>query len=316
MSTQTLSSLNLLVPLDGSPLAEQALPLARMLAGLVPTSVHLLRVIPPSLVATLVRHEGVLLGAAGDDLGDGEEQADSMREALQGEAEGYLEQVAGSLAGQVRHVGYEVAFGTPADQIVAAASRHEDSIIVMATHGKGGLLRWALGSVTTRVLQSTGHPVLVARGGKIADADAPLPTLKRIMVALDGSITAERALPLATNLAQAAHADLLLTQVIDPVDAPIATLSASEATGRLRELAFGYLDHISGERSREVGGRHITTSVPVGHVAEEIVEEAARKNIDLIVLGRHGLGGAQPAFLGGTAQKVSQASAVPLLVAG
>ncbi len=316
MSTQTLSSLNLLVPLDGSPLAEQALPLARMLAALAPTSVHLLRVIPPTVVATLVRHEGVLLAAAGDTLGDSEEQAESMREALQSEAEAYLEQVVDTIAGQVRDVDYEVAFGTPAEQIVAAASRHGDTMIVMATHGKGGLLRWALGSVTTRVLQSTGHPVLVARGGKIGAVSADPPTLRRIMVALDGSITAERALPLATKLAQAAHADLLLTQVIDPVDAPIATLTASEATGRLRELAFGYLDHVSGENAREVGGRHITTSVPVGHVAEEIVEEAARKHIDLIVLGRHGLGGAQPAFLGGTAEKVSQASAVPLLVAG
>ena len=68
-------------------------------------------------------------------------------------------------------------------------------------------------------------------------------------------------------------------------------------------------------RDRGVG-RPITTTVPVGHVAEEIVEEAARKHIDLIVLGRHGLSGAQPTFLGGTAQKVSQASTVPLLVVG
>lgn len=311
MSKPTVSSLTLLVPLDGSPLAEQALPLARMLASLLPTSIHLLRVISPSLVSTLVRHEAVLLAAAGDTLGDQDEQVDQMREGLQAEAESYLEGQANLLSTQVgaSTIDYEVAFGTPAEQIVAAAARYGDSMIVMATHGKGGLLRWALGSVTTRVLQSTSHPVLVARGV------SGEPKLRRVMVALDGSLTAERALPMASSLARAAHAEVLLTQVLDPVDAPIATLAASEATGRLREIAFAYLDKTAEQITRDVG-RHVTTSVPVGHVAEEIVEEAARKHIDLIVLGRHGLGAAPPAFLGGTAEKVSQSSNVPLLVAG
>ncbi|NNJ08745.1 universal stress protein [Chloroflexales bacterium ZM16-3] len=315
MSTQTLSSLNLLVPLDGSPLAEQAIPLARMLATLAPTSVHLLRVIPPSVVSSLVRHEAVLLGAAGDTLGDPDEQAEAMQEALQAEAETYLEHQAEAIMAHAKNIDYAVAFGMPAEQIVSAAARYTDSIIVMATHGKGGLLRWALGSVTTRVLQATGHPVLVARGAKTGESPATEPALRRIMVALDGSLTAERALPLATSLARAAHADMLLAQVIDPVDSPIATLTASEATGRLRELAFGYLDRTAEQITRHVG-KHVTTTVPVGHVAEEIVEEAARKHIDMIVIGRHGLGGALPAFLGGTAEKVSQASAVPLLIAG
>lgn len=315
MSKQTVSSLNLLVPLDGSPLAEQALPFVRMLAALAPASVHLLRVIPPALVTNLVRHEAVLLSAAGDTLGDHEEQMDRMREVLQAEADEYLEQRIGTIAEYVRDIHAEVRFGTPAEQIAAAATELSDSMIVMATHGKGGLLRWALGSVTTRVLQTTGHPVLVVRGTEVDPHSEKEPKLRRIMVALDGSPTAERSLPLATSLARLAHADVLLAQVIDPVDVPIATLSADAATGRLRELAFGYLDHIAEEIAKDAG-HHVSTTVPVGHIAEEIVEEATRKHIDLIVLGRHGLGGVKPAFIGGTAEKVSQASAVPLLVAG
>jgi len=316
MSKQTVSSLTLLVPLDGSPLAEQALPFARMLASLVPTSIHLLRVIPPALVTTLMRHEAVLLGAAGDTLGDQEEQLDQMREALQAEASAYLEHEAEGLVELAGKVEHEVVFGTPAEQIVAAAARHEGSLIVMATHGKGGLLRWALGSVTARVLQTTGHPVLVTRGSEAGASSTATPSLRRIMVALDGSITAERALPLATGLARAAHADLLLAQVIDSIDAaPLAARAVGDSTGRLRELAFSYLDRVAEGITRDVG-RHVTTSVPVGHVAEEIVEEAARKHIDLIVMGRQGLGSAPAAFLGGTAEKVSQASGVPLLIAG
>jgi len=314
MSKQTVSSLTLLVPLDGSPLAEQALPFVRTLAALVPTRVHLLRVISPSLLRSVVRHEAVLLGAAGDTLGDQEEQADQMREALQAEAESYLERLAGTIAAQAKEVRQEVLFGLPAEQVVAAAARLGDTMIVMATHGKGGLLRWALGSVTTRVLQLTARPVLVVRG-TTAGPVAEDPALRRIMVALDGSLEAERALPLAAGLAHVAHADMLLAQVIDPTSAPIATLAADESTNRLREMAFHYLDHIAGGLAGDVD-RPITTTVPVGHVAEEIVEEAARTHIDLIVLGRHGLSGAQPSLMGGTAQKVSQASTVPLLVVG
>ncbi len=314
MSTQTVSSLTLLVPLDGSALAEQALPIVRTLAALVPTKVHLLRVIAPSVVRNVVRHEAVLLGVAGDTLGDQEEQADQMREALQAEAESYLQAEADTLNGQVAEVHQEVVFGLPAEQIVDIAARLGESMIVMATHGKSGLLRWALGSVTTRVLQLTAHPVLLARGSNISQT-AQAPALRRIMVALDGSIEAERTLPLAAGLARVADADLLLAQIVAPDSAPIAALTGDHATGRLRELAFSYLDHIAQEMSQDAG-RRITTTVPVGHVAEEIVEEAARKHIDLIVLGRHGMSGAQPAFLGGTAQKVSQASTVPLLVVG
>ncbi|MEI6775754.1 MAG: universal stress protein [Chloroflexales bacterium] len=314
MSTQTVSSLTLLVPLDGSALAEQALPIVRSLAALVPTKVHLLRVIAPSLVRSVVRHEAVLLGVAGDTLGDQDEQADQMREALQAEAESYLQAEADTLNGQVAEVHQEVVFGLPAEKIVEIAARLGESMIVMATHGKSGLLRWALGSVTTRVLQLTAHPVLLARGSDISQT-AQAPALRRIMVALDGSIEAERTLPLAAGLARVADADILLAQVVAPDNTPIAALTADHATGRLRELAFSYLDHVAQEMSQEAG-RRITTTVPVGHVAEEIVEEAARKHIDLIVLGRHGMSGAQPAFLGGTAQKVSQASTVPLLVVG
>ncbi|EFO80694.1 UspA domain-containing protein [Oscillochloris trichoides DG-6] len=309
-----MSSLNLLVPLDGSPLAEQALPFAQMLAGLVPTTIRLLRVIPPGLVNNLVRYEAVLLGAAGDTMGDRDEQQENMREALQSEAETYLKHHADVLAEHANKVEIEVAFGTPADQIVAIAQRSPETMIVMATHGKSGLLRWALGSVTTRVLQQSTHSTLVVRGAEEGVRPAS-PSLRRMMVCLDGSITAERALPLATGLAHVARAEVLLSQVIDPVEAPIATLSTDAATGRLRELAFGYLDHIAEGIARDVG-RHVTTSVPVGYVAEEIVEEAARKHIDMIVIGRQGVGSSTNSFLGGTAEKVTQASNVPLLVTG
>jgi nucleotide-binding universal stress UspA family protein len=187
-------------------------------------------------------------------------------------------------------------------------------MIVMVTHGHSGMLRWAIGSVTARVLQVAEQPVLVIRSS--TEPPTTIKTPRRIMVALDGSPGAESALPLAVGIARAAGADLLLTQVIEPGNGSNwGIMSADEAIGRLRELAFSYLERIA-DSIRKDAKLNVTTTVPVGHVAEEIVQEIERKQIDLVALGRRGFGGARAVFLGGTTEKVSQASPVPLLVAG
>jgi nucleotide-binding universal stress UspA family protein len=310
MVAKPLDSLKLLIPLDGSPLAEQALPYVRMFANLVPTEAHLLRIVVPSVLETLVRYEQVFLSAASDTLGDHTEQVDRMHEALNDEAMRYL-------AGQSAVLGempirQEVAFGAPVELIAAAAVGHD--MIVMVTHGHSGMLRWAIGSVTARVLQVAEQPVLVIRSSR--EPPTTIKTPRRIMVALDGSPGAESALPLAVGIARAAGADLLLTQVIEPGNGSNwGIMIADEAIGRLRELAFSYLERIA-DSIRKDAKLNVTTTVPVGHVAEEIVQEIERKQIDLVALGRRGFGGARAVFLGGTTEKVSQASPAPLLVAG
>ncbi|NJN16197.1 MAG: universal stress protein [Oscillochloris sp.] len=173
-------------------------------------------------------------------------------------------------------------------------------------------MRWALGSVTTKLLRTTNRPVLVVRGSETPPKNIRVP--HRIMIALDGSTLAERALPMATNLARMTGAELLLTQVIESYDAPFAVFNSSDSLNHMREVAFGYLEHVA-NNLREETGRHITTTVPVGHVAEALLEEAQRKEIGLVVLGRHGIGAAHATFLGGTADKLTQASNLPLLIA-
>lgn len=309
MVAKPLESLKVLVPLDGSPLAEQALPYVRMLADLAPTEVHLLRVIMPSVLETLTRYEEVFLSAASDTLGSHTEQVERMHEALNDEAVRYLQTQAALLRDIPTHT--EVAFGAPTELIAAAASGY--NLVLMVTHGHSGMLRWAIGSVTARVLQLIHQPILVIRSNDEAATTVRVP--RRIMVALDGSPGAEAALPLAVSLARTAGADLLLTQVIEPGTGYWGPLSADEAIGRLRELAFSYLERIA-ENLRREAKLNVTTTVPVGHIAEELVQDIERKQIDLVAMGRRGFGGARTMFLGGITEKVSQASPVPLLVAG
>lgn len=143
---------HVLVPLDGSALAEQVLPHVRTLARSGPdTRVTLLRVVPFSEHS--VAHESSL------------RQPDfrAELEAACAEARNYLDRVASDLRSAGYAVSTEVSHNNPADAITEYAERHHVDLIAMATHGRGGLGRWIFGSVTQKVVPGTKIPLLVVR---------------------------------------------------------------------------------------------------------------------------------------------------------
>ena len=97
MQTQVPPSLRLLLPLDGSALAEQAIPVVRSIASYMPVAVRLLHAVPPALVRRLVHDDEVLFVAAGEPAGDPAEQTAQMQEILMTESQRYLERMAQSL---------------------------------------------------------------------------------------------------------------------------------------------------------------------------------------------------------------------------
>jgi nucleotide-binding universal stress UspA family protein len=146
----------ILVPLDGSELSERALPHARDLAQAFKANLHLLRVISHIEEFDLIR-------ASGDSFMVQEyaqETAERMLQSRRERAEAYLSQTADrlrSLGLEVRTALQEGAASENIEQYVAA---HSIDLIVMSTHGQGGLRRFFTGSVTDRVLRSVGVPVL------------------------------------------------------------------------------------------------------------------------------------------------------------
>lgn len=143
----------IIVPLDGSDLAEAALPYASFLARALPAPITLLRAAPPNLMITAPRPYGMDAALPTEIL-----------EMLAQTAQAYL----GRVAAPIRDQGLEVttrftAAGSPADSIAEQAGRSADPLIVMATHGQSGLGRALLGSVTDRVIRSASAPVLVIR---------------------------------------------------------------------------------------------------------------------------------------------------------
>ena len=141
---------SILVPLDGSPMAEAALPWAAELARLLSAELHLVRIVPP------------LVLVPGDELQGVDVAAPVLAEDLdEGAARAYLEDVAEPLRAQGLPTTSMVRTGHVAAEIVNAAEECDAGLIVMATHGRTGLARVLLGSVALQVLHREHRPLLV-----------------------------------------------------------------------------------------------------------------------------------------------------------
>ena len=153
----------ILVPLDGSELAEAVLSTAHALAGMGPGTLYLVRAVAAS---------------------------------NEPEARRYLKRLAVYLREHGVVVEAQALRGQPVAVVVEEAARREVDLIVMSTHGRAGAGRWVLGSVADEVLHRTACPVLLLRTGQAGLAARP----RRVLVPLDGSELAEHALAHATSL--------------------------------------------------------------------------------------------------------------------
>lgn len=149
----------ILVPLDGSAFAEQALGHAQQLAVAGVTEIHLLSVAPLLEDQTLAVVDLYPIYVYRDYLVDHKQEM----EHISAELTGYLEQVSGRLRAAGQQVVSAVRFGQPADEIIAYAVRHGCDLIAMSTHGRSGLGRWVYGSVADKVLRSSLVPILLVR---------------------------------------------------------------------------------------------------------------------------------------------------------
>ena len=145
----------ILVPLDGSPLAEAALPHAVALAWRFDTSLILLQVLSSGSVA-----------AVADPIAGSSPDASLTMEVMEAErrtAQDYLEKTSRRIALDGVRVEWEVAQGSPAQEIARTAQQRQVDLIVMSTHGRSGLGRLVFGSVADRLLRECTLPVLLIR---------------------------------------------------------------------------------------------------------------------------------------------------------
>lgn len=298
----------ILVPLDGSPLAETVLPRAAAMAHATSSVLLLTRVSAPSVVAPptpwaiptrLVGYENTL------------QDMDLARDYLT------------DAALRLKQVGVPVETtgldGDPATAIVAYAEEHpEVTMVAMATHGRSGLSRWVLGSVAEKVLHAAPVPLLLVRPNGPLDPAAPLPAIRTILVPLDGSIFAEQALESAFGIARATGAALLLVSALPVPDDMAATDSGmtpapvpAEYQAEVEQLT-GYLEK-QAQRLRQAGIT-VETQIVNGRPADAILRAGAEAPADLVVMATHGRSGLQRLWLGSVAMKVVQGATLPVLL--
>jgi nucleotide-binding universal stress UspA family protein len=290
----------ILVPLDGSALAERALPCATALARALPAELVLFQAVslPSYLKAVLTR---------------GESTADVLLAQLVVEAQDYLTRLSGQLqeTGVIAHA--TVRQGPAAEGIVDYAEQTHIQQIVMATHGHGGISRWVHGSVTERVLQSASMPVLLVR---VAEKREKPMMCRRILVPLDGSSRAEQVFPTVTSIAQALDARTILFRVlIASATGPLLEELYLQTQGLLEtaeQEADSYLKRVAGRLQEQ--GVQVSTAIREGAVADTIVKYAETNHIDLIAMCTHGRTGLARWSLGSVADRVLRAGRIPILL--
>jgi nucleotide-binding universal stress UspA family protein len=205
--------------------------------------------------------------------------------------------------------------GPVPDGLHAYAKRNKVDLIVMSSHGRGGIARLSLGSVTDSLIRRTTIPVLVVKPHpSYVNAQAP-DAFKRIIVSLDGSSVAEQVLPGVVALAKVDESELTLLRVVVPRTSSQKAI-ANECTpwwDKDVAAAEAYLFRTA-VRLREDGLRTRTDVVIGENVAQSIADYASRESADLVAIATHGRGGLSRALVGSVADALTKTSHTSLLV--
>jgi nucleotide-binding universal stress UspA family protein len=275
----------ILVPLDGSELAERVVLPAMRIAEDVRAKVVFLTVVSP-----VARPDAPGL-------------VERVVQTSKYEAGLYLKSVRSRVLPTTTEVDTAVQAGRPANEIIRYAQENEVDLIIMTTHGRSGLTRWSFGRVAEKVLRRAPCPTVILRSHQTIIPDK----IKRILVPLDGSLLAEQALPPAHDMAVALGAEIVLLQAVE--SPPLFQFGQADTTvpGTDPQLARSYLTRI--QARLQAKGIATYVEVVAGSAADAIVDFAAANKIDLIVLCGLGSSGFQMWMFGSVTERVMKGAA-------
>jgi len=301
--TNRYSFRSILVPLDGSDLAAEALPLAAAIARRCGGQLRL---------ALVHEHPAIPLDTVTS------KTFTSMDLATRKAERAYLREVRSRLReDKVRVASAVTLAGTVGSALVTYVHDLGVDLVVMATHGRGGFRRIWLGSTADHLVRQLDIPVLLVRPASARPIEGPA-RAATVLVPLDGSPLAEEALGPALELAQAWKADLHLLRVVGPVIAadpthPVSTVYDEELTTMARAAAQAYLDKVI-RRLGEEGVRATGAAVIGGNTADAILDAAHAARVGAMAIATHGRGGLGRLVLGSVADKLVRGAEVPVLV--
>lgn len=294
----------LLVPLDGSRLAEAVLPAVESLARHGCGSVILLHILernPPTTV-------------------HGERHLHTL-----GEAMAYEDDVARRLrAAGVQEITAHV-HDAPVDDVARSIAEHAEELgadlVVLCTHGRGGLRGFLFGSIAQQALRHGNLSILLIRPPAVTVSASPDFDIRTVLVPVDGTVAHEHALDGAIAIAHMFAARIHLAMVIPT----LSTLAGGEAVSGMmlptttkavldlaEQDALDYLERM-GERSRREGVE-ATAEVLRGDPVMAVLDLARRTQASLIVMGSHGRAGLDALLEGSVAKRITDKGTTPILL--
>lgn len=279
----------ILVPLDGSELAEGALPYAAGIAKGMRSEVVLITVCAPC-------------------------------DGLQHPLRVYVDKKAEEFSSSGVRASSLVVRGDAASEILNSAEKNRIGLIVISAHGLSGVSRWSLGSIANKVVQESHIPTLLIKSSESETASADK-ELRSILVSLDGSHFAEAIIPYVEVLAQGMDSEVALLRVVEPVKLP-----RLDSYGHWVDLEK-YEKDISAEAEKEAkrylsekerglqrkGVKVTSTSLP-GNPPQTILQYAEDNSVSLIALSTHGLSGVTRWAYGSVASRIIEGSSRPVLL--
>ena len=274
---QRSSNESMVVPLDGSKLAEVALLYAEELGARTGSDIILL---------------SVLEFAGNQDMA----YLKRIIDVTKHHAKKYL-----VMSGTKEvNVCATTCVGNPAEAIVDYTCKWGCKMIVMATHGRSGIGRWAVGSVADKVVRSsTNLPVMLIRSKKARPDVRQKRLLRKVLVPLDGSISSQAVTPYISQFALKLEMELTLFQVVQQTD-------------NHKAEAESYLQTRCAELEQQ--GISANYRVQVGSPADEIIDLADEMAVDLVAMSTRGKTGRPLWTIGSVAHKVLLGGNTPLLL--
>ena len=305
----------MLVPLDGSELAEVVFAYAKELAGRLSLDVTLLHVCSPTEQELAPMHRSYTEHMAG---------------IVKLQVEAIQKKVGIQPGGKAVEVRGELVVGYPAEEILSYADENDIDLILMSTHGRSGIRRWAMGSVADKVLRASKVPVWLVRAGIPEEVVYDKWPSRTILVPLDGSELAESVLPHVEAVAKQRGAeivDVILLRVCEPPiissDYPEAIMPLSWEEHVEQQMALckraseKYLASVE-KRLKDAGlkvrSEALVGKPPLGNPANEIIDYANRNPFNLIVMATHGRSGISRWAYGSVAARVLLGVSSPLFL--
>lgn len=269
------------VPLDGSPLAEVALPYAEEIAAKMGSDMILLT---------------VLQSEESEDYQNHHNYAGKIVDITTRQVQKYLE----NSGNKTIKVDTATRSGNPAEGILDYVDKGYTCLIVMATHGRSGVGRWAVGSVADKVVRATTRQPLLLIRAKGAHPDVRAKRiLKKALIPLDGSPVSEAVMPIISEVACNLQMELTLFNVIP---------KSNGAFTNAETYLHNWCQHL------EEKGITAGYEVRVGAPADQIIDLADELAIDMVAMSTRGKTSINLWSLGSVAQKVLLGGNTPLLL--